>query len=236
MSYTLRQVQPLLTQAELELFQSSRATVIRTLDVRQLTSRVKRARSLRDKYRDLYRRQTVQSRARAGAVEANRRTEVKAEIMDEVLQRFEAELIRKQALAAKAEQLAAARKAAAASKAAAKKAPAKKAAAKKAPAKKAPAKKAASKTASKTAAAKGAAAAKRPSAKAPAKKGPAKTSRAGSAAASGGVSAAARGGVPTGVAPKALRMNPIKAKPINKKIHASARGRQKVHAAKRDSR
>jgi len=215
-SYTLRQVQALLTQAELELFQSSRATAIRALDVRQLASRVKRSRTLRDKYRDLYRRQTVQSRARSGAVDANRRTEVKAEIMDELLQRFEAELIRKQARAAKAEQLAAARKAAAASKTAAKKAPAKKAATKGAAAKKASPKPAARKRSG--------------------PKAPAKAARGSAVAAAGGASAAARGAVPADVAPKALRMNPIKARPINKKIHASARGRQKVHAAKRDSR
>ena len=63
MSLTLKQVQPLLTQAELELFQSSRATAIRSLNERQLVARTKRTRALRDKYRDLYRRQTVRSRA-----------------------------------------------------------------------------------------------------------------------------------------------------------------------------
>ena len=51
-----------------------------------------------------------------------------------------------------------------------------------------------------------------------------------------GASATTRGAVPTGITPKALRLNPLKAKPINKKIHASARGRQKVQAAKRDAR
>ena len=51
-----------------------------------------------------------------------------------------------------------------------------------------------------------------------------------------GARAAARGAVPTDMTAKTARMNPLKAKPINKKIHASARARQKVHTAKRDAR
>ena len=96
MSYTLRQVKPLLTQPELELFQASRAGAIGEFTPKRLTSKIQRARALRDKYRDVYKRQTVQTRK--GAPEArkamggeNTRTQSKSEILDDVLKRFEAQ-------------------------------------------------------------------------------------------------------------------------------------------------
>ena len=46
----------------------------------------------------------------------------------------------------------------------------------------------------------------------------------------------AHGAVPTNMPALAQRLNPLKAEPVNKKIHASARGRQKVETAKRDAR
>ena len=46
----------------------------------------------------------------------------------------------------------------------------------------------------------------------------------------------AHGAVPTNMPALAQRLNPRKAEPVNKKIHASARGRQKVETAKRDAR
>ncbi len=256
MSYTLRQVQPLLTKPELELFQSSRAAAVRTLSERQLASRIKRARTQRDKYRDLFRRQTVQSRARAGSADANRRTEQKAEIMADLLERFEAQLAKQQAQAAKMALKASPGKAAT-QKAVAKKAVTKKAAAtqpvaksgaaktgavkqamaKKAPAKKAPAKKAVVKKAvARKAAASAGAAPAVPSRKTATGRAPAARGTRSQAVVAAGARAAARGAVPTDMTAKTARMNPLKAKPINKKIHASARARQKVHTAKRDAR
>lgn len=97
MSYTLRQVLPMLTKPELALFEASRAGAVKELTVRQLVSKIERARALRDKYRDTYRRQTVRTRtgqALRGAPSAggeNSRTEVKAVVMDEVLQRLQAQ-------------------------------------------------------------------------------------------------------------------------------------------------
>lgn len=223
MPHTLRQVRPLLNQDELELFQSSRATPIRALAERQLASRIRRSRLLRDKYRDLYRRQTVQGRGRADAADANRRTQMKAEILAAVLERYEAEQARREALAASATAGKPAAKKTAVKKPAVKKTVATKApAGKTAPARKAPA--------SKKAPAKKAVASKPAAPKPAAAAGPAKRRQ---AAVAGSVSATVRGAVPTGVTPKALRTNPLKAKPVNKKIHASARGRQKVFAAKR---
>jgi len=102
MTYSLRQVQPLLTKPELELFQASRAGAIKELNPRQLAAKLTRARALRDKYRDTYRRQTVATRTgpakdRKQMGGENNRTEVKAEIMQEVLTRFEAQHAKAQA-------------------------------------------------------------------------------------------------------------------------------------------
>lgn len=330
MSYTLRQVQPLLTKPELELFHASRAAAVKELTPRQLAGKITRARALRDKYRDTYRRQTVQTRtgpasARKPTGGENTRTEVKAEIMADLLQRFEAQQAKAEARLAKQNARESARvprapgapatklkpkaaqgrrrttgnagpgegadlpmrgasntkprqlartkrvvkdigKAVVAARGAestraggssvrpAVKAPAKKAAAKAAPAKKAPAKKAA---ASKTPAAKKATSAKnaitgaaRPAAKlvdqvrratkqheaqAPVEGAP-RARRGIRARVGGSASDHAQGAVPTDMQAKAQRGNVLKEKPVNKKIHASARSRQKIHTAKRDSR
>ena len=96
MSYTTRQVQGLLTKPELALFQASRANAVKELSGRQLVSKIMRTRELRDKYRDLYQRQTV--RTQTGPAKErkvmggeNTRTDVKADVMQEVLSRFEAQ-------------------------------------------------------------------------------------------------------------------------------------------------
>ena len=46
----------------------------------------------------------------------------------------------------------------------------------------------------------------------------------------------AHGAVPTNMPALAQRLNPLKAEPVNKKIHASARGRKKTFEGKRDAR
>ena len=93
MAYTLTQARPLLTAAELDLFNQSRAEPVKRLAPADLASAVKRTRTLRDKYRDLYRRQTVALRSGTpGAVtgEDNERTQRKADMLQETLERFEA--------------------------------------------------------------------------------------------------------------------------------------------------
>lgn len=96
MATSITQARPLLTAAELELFDHSRAEPIKTLSTKQLAGKEKRTRALRDKYRDLYRHQTVAVRGKAkggdAAGDANARTQRKAEIMQEVLDRFEARI------------------------------------------------------------------------------------------------------------------------------------------------
>ena len=96
MAYTITQARPLLNAAELELFDQSRAEPIKALTLARLRGKLTRARTLRDKYRDLYRRQTVavrgasstKGRSLVGA--DNERTQRKADILQEVLGRFEA--------------------------------------------------------------------------------------------------------------------------------------------------
>ncbi len=95
MATSITQAKPLLTASELELFDHSRAQPIKAFTAKQLAGKEKRARALRDKYRDLYRRQTLAQRGKAGksaanADDANARTQRKAEILQEVLERFEA--------------------------------------------------------------------------------------------------------------------------------------------------
>ena len=321
MTYSLRQVQPLLTKPELELFQASRAGAIKELNPRQLAAKLTRARALRDKYRDTYRRQTVATRTgpakdRKQMGGENNRTEVKAEIMQEVLTRFEAQHAKAQAkldkkaarktktarahnapgapttrtnpkaaqrsrrstgnaapgegaqlamrgaTTTKPRQVARKKRAAedlgyevvsargakstraggssvrpAVKKAAAKKAEPKKTTAKKAPAKKIAAKKAitgAAKPAEKLVKQVRKAVANK-AATAPTEGQP--TARRAIRAQVGGTSSAnAQGAVPTNMPAKAQRLNSLKAEPINKKIHASARGRKKTFEGKRDAR
>ena len=321
MTYSLRQVQPLLTKPELELFQASRAGAIKELNPRQLAAKLTRARALRDKYRDTYRRQTVATRTgpakdRKQMGGENNRTEVKAEIMQEVLTRFEAQHAKAQAkldkqaarktktarahnapgapttrtnpkaaqrsrrstgnaapgegaqlamrgaTTTKPRQVARKKRAAedlgyevvsargakstraggssvrpAVKKAAAKKAEPKKTTAKKAPAKKIAAKKVitgAAKPAEKLVKQVRKAVANK-AATAPTEGQP--TARRAIRTQVGGTSSAnAQGAVPTNMPAKAQRLNPLKAEPINKKIHASARGRKKTFEGKRDAR
>ena len=162
MAYTLRQVQALLTKPETELFQASRPEGLKALSARQLSGKITRARALRDKYRDVYRRQTVKTRTDAASTrkpmgEEKNRTEIKAEVMGEVLARFEAQQDKLAQREAKASKAASGKTAAAApvnKKVAAKKAVPVKAAAKKVAAKKVAAKSPTPKAAAKKAAAK----------------------------------------------------------------------------------
>lgn len=96
MATSITQARPLLTADELALFEQSRAEPIKSLTLARLLGKVTRARTLRDKYRDLFRRQTVAVRSGLGTkgrspVGAdNERTQRKAEILQEVLGRYEA--------------------------------------------------------------------------------------------------------------------------------------------------
>lgn len=100
------QAAKLLSAAEMEVFNASRAPAIKELGAAPLAAKVKRARTLRDKFRDLLQRQKVATRRSTGTKggpggSANERTATKAEVFDEVLQRFSARLEQVQAAAAR---------------------------------------------------------------------------------------------------------------------------------------
>jgi len=91
--------QRLLTASEFTLFEASRRDGLATLTAAQLKTKHDRARRLRDKYRDLFRRQRLAARARAGSKggrsgTANARTEAKAALFEDILLRFHARLQR----------------------------------------------------------------------------------------------------------------------------------------------
>ena len=93
MTYNPRQVRELTTTSELDLVRASHAGSIGRLSARALKANIARARRLRDKQRDLYRRQRLASRARTGTKQGSRppsnaRTGQKARIFDEALSRF----------------------------------------------------------------------------------------------------------------------------------------------------
>ena len=133
MPITRAKATTLLNQREMALFDDSRANALRKLDEKALSARITRARAGRDRARDLVQRQKLSSRAATGSKRgtsgvANARSGEKAELMADILARFEAQLTKCQASAAapaKATKQAAASKAAKAPASKATKAPAK---------------------------------------------------------------------------------------------------------------
>ena len=97
MAYNRKQARAICNDTEYELFTVSLADSIMELTPAQLRAKIKRARTLRDKNTDLFRRQSIAMQEstgskRGGTGTANRRTEQKARLFDEVLKRFEARL------------------------------------------------------------------------------------------------------------------------------------------------
>lgn len=97
MPYNRVQAERLLSATELPLFLDSLADRLALHSAAQLRALVKRARTQRDKARDLWQRQRVTTRSRSGSKggrsgDANARTERKARLFDEVLRRFEKRL------------------------------------------------------------------------------------------------------------------------------------------------
>lgn len=93
MNDSARQVRELTSKPEWELVSASYQGAIGRLSEKALRSNIARTRRLRDKNRDLYRRQQIASRKRSGANPAshapsNARTGQKAQIFDETLSRF----------------------------------------------------------------------------------------------------------------------------------------------------
>jgi hypothetical protein len=104
MAITRSAAQRLCTQPEFELFEASMPANARQLTPGRLRQKVERARRLRDKYRDLAKRQRLEARGkrapqRARPAAGNENTVRKAELFDEVLQRFQRQLERATATA-----------------------------------------------------------------------------------------------------------------------------------------
>jgi hypothetical protein len=149
MAYNRNQARGICNKTEYALFASSLKGEVEKLPQARVQSGIKRSRTLRDKYRDLHKRQRLATRDRVGTKkgikpDTNARTEQKAKLFAEVLARFEAHLKN-----LKAEEKAQARSAGAKKKAGKKKAAKKKVAKKTAGKKKAAKKKAAKKKAAK---------------------------------------------------------------------------------------
>ncbi|MBB5016375.1 hypothetical protein [Rehaibacterium terrae] len=95
MAYNRSHARTLCSDAELALFDASRREALAGHTAAQLRALTARARKLRDKYTDTYRRQRLGSRERSGSKQgrsgnANQRTWQKAKLFGEVLARFEA--------------------------------------------------------------------------------------------------------------------------------------------------
>jgi hypothetical protein len=110
MAFNRNHARPLCTDAEYALFTASLADRIGELTPAQLRGKVQRARKLRDKYRDLEKRQRLANRARTGTKKGDRprtnaRTADKARLFDEALGRFEAKAAKLAAAAEREGQL-----------------------------------------------------------------------------------------------------------------------------------
>ncbi len=97
MATTLIQARKLLNAAELDLFAASRGDALKALTPVNLRGKIKRVRTLRDKFQDLLQRQKVATRARTatkvGVDEAaNARTATKVQVFEEMLARCEERL------------------------------------------------------------------------------------------------------------------------------------------------
>ena len=208
MTYTLRQARSLLTSQELELFKASRRNVICHLSPAELRGYISRSRSLRDKFRDLYRRQTVATQAGRAAGDMttrshmggeNARTRTKADMLADILQRFQDQLAKATGEAAEAEahdedqvmDIATLQQ--------------------------------------------GVRDAVHAASNHTPERAPSDASD-GYAGISAAASAQARGAVPVDKLPAAQRQNVLKQEPVNIKIHASARGRGKAYQAEHDKR
>lgn len=94
MQITRAKASGLLNKGEMALYDDSRANALRQLDERGLAARVTRARAARDRARDLVQRQKLASRERTGSKRgtsgaANQRSKDKADLLADILSRFE---------------------------------------------------------------------------------------------------------------------------------------------------
>jgi hypothetical protein len=87
----------LTTKREWELLEKSWGSDLKAITPGRLRQKVQRARTLRDKYRDLAKQQAGEARGKRGArstrpAQSNQNTVLKAQIFDEALGRFQERL------------------------------------------------------------------------------------------------------------------------------------------------
>lgn len=104
MAFNRNHARPLCTDAEYKLFTASLGDCIGELTLAEIRVKIQRTRRLRDKYRDLYKRQRLANRSRTGTKkgerrQTNTRTADKAKLFDEALGRLEAKAARLSAAA-----------------------------------------------------------------------------------------------------------------------------------------
>ncbi len=97
MAISKKQARPLCTQREWELVSDSWNPELQQLDASRLRQKVQRARTQRDKYRDLARQQAGEARGKRASrstrpAQSNESTRRKAQIFDEALERFQERL------------------------------------------------------------------------------------------------------------------------------------------------
>ncbi len=97
MAYNRSHARTLCDKTEYQFFETSLRGNIEKLPQKRVQDGIKRARTLRDKYRDLHQRQRLATRDRTGSKKGtqpatNQRTEQKAKLFTEVLERFESRL------------------------------------------------------------------------------------------------------------------------------------------------
>ncbi|MBS9524634.1 hypothetical protein KIH41_02835 [Litoribacter ruber] len=83
--------------SELDLFDDSLGRKLEAHSAAELNQKIKRAREFRNKYQDLFRRQSLEMLDSTGnkqgnSLSANSRTEQKIDLMSEILERFEKQL------------------------------------------------------------------------------------------------------------------------------------------------
>lgn len=97
MPFTRAKAEALLNRTEMGLYDDSRINSLRKLSASQISQRIERGRRARDRARDLVKRQKLASRERTGAKRgtsglANERSKQKAELMADILKRFDTAL------------------------------------------------------------------------------------------------------------------------------------------------
>ena len=98
MAVSRARAEQLTTKREFELLEKSWGRELSSLSPARLRQKIQRARTMRDKFRDLARQQTGEARGKreprsTRPAKSNQNTKLKSQIFDEALSRFEERLV-----------------------------------------------------------------------------------------------------------------------------------------------